>query len=257
MEATERGNKALALGITIGIHALLFLLFIMAIFKTPIPPFPETPMPEVVFDFGNFIEGSGSTEANGMGDAQPSDANTAKTEKSNTSPSDNKLLTSNVEESVNVKSSEKTEKPNNTKVENTTEKTTEQKPSTELEAALNKLRNKKSGTGGDGGSDQPGNKGDLRGDPDGFEDGKIPNRIMTRRPHLVDDSSEEGKVVVTIVVNKAGKVIDAVPGARGSTTTNSVLYAKARQAALSTKYNDTSEGPEEVRTTISFTFVNN
>ena len=45
------------------------------------------------------------------------------------------------------------------------------------------------------------------------------------------DSQQQGKVVVTIRVNRKGKVISASPE-QGVTTTNSYLYRKAKEAAL-------------------------
>jgi len=49
--------------------------------------------------------------------------------------------------------------------------------------------------------------------------------------------NEYGDVVVTITVNKEGDVIAAIPGAKGTTTTNSVLWEAARKAAMSAKFN--------------------
>jgi hypothetical protein len=61
----------MALGGTILFHALLFLLFILIVFKTPIPPFPETG--------GNGIEVNFGTSEDGMGDVQPEELADAST----------------------------------------------------------------------------------------------------------------------------------------------------------------------------------
>ena len=58
------------------------------------------------------------------------------------------------------------------------------------------------------------------------------------------DSQQQGKVVVTIRVNRKGKVISASPGAKGSTTTNSYLYRKAKEAALKTTFEAKVSAPE-------------
>jgi TonB family protein len=49
--------------------------------------------------------------------------------------------------------------------------------------------------------------------------------------------NEYGDVVVTITVNKDGEVVSAVPGAKGTTTTNSALWEAARKAAVTAKFN--------------------
>jgi TonB family protein len=64
---------------------------------------------------------------------------------------------------------------------------------------------------------------------------------------------EEGKVVVEITVDSEGNVIEANPNGRGTTTSSALLKAKAKQAALATKFN--IEGKfEEQRGTITIIF---
>ena len=113
---------------------------------------------------------------------------------------------------------------------------------------------------GQGGNGSGGGKGD--GEGPGVGSGKGPGfsyelggRNVRVRPSLNDNSQETGKVVVAIKVDKYGTVIDAVPGARGSTTTSSNLYRKAKEAALRAKFNASPEGVEEQRGTITFVFL--
>lgn len=113
---------------------------------------------------------------------------------------------------------------------------------------------------GQGGNGSGGGKGD--GDGPGVGSGKGPGfsyelggRNVRVRPSLNDNSQETGKVVVAIKVDKYGTVIDAVPGTRGSTTTSSNLYRKAKEAALRAKFNASPEGVEEQRGTITFVFL--
>ena len=68
------------------------------------------------------------------------------------------------------------------------------------------------------------------------------------------DSQQQGKVVVTIRVNKNGKVISATPGAKGSTTTNAYLYSKAKEAALETTFEANTSAPEIQLGTIIYNF---
>ena len=58
--------------------------------------------------------------------------------------------------------------------------------------------------------------------------------VILKKP--IYKNQDEGKVVVTIRVNREGKVINATPGAKGSTTTSSYLYARAKEAALNTTF---------------------
>ena len=46
----------------------------------------------------------------------------------------------------------------------------------------------------------------------------------------------EGKVVVDITVDQLGNVINAIAGVKGSTTLNSQLLKRAKEAALKTKF---------------------
>lgn len=68
------------------------------------------------------------------------------------------------------------------------------------------------------------------------------------------DSQQQGKVVVTIRVNRNGKVISATAGAKGSTTTNAYLYSKAKEAALKTTFEANSLAPEIQVGTIVYNF---
>lgn len=67
---------------------------------------------------------------------------------------------------------------------------------------------------------------------------------------------ESGKVVVQITVNKDGRVVSAVPGVRGSTTTNSRLYEAARKAALTARFNKVTDpnAPITQKGTITYDF---
>ena len=146
--------------------------------------------------------------------------------------------------------------------------------STELQKALDKLKNKNNGN--DGITNKSGNQGDPNGtnntnnyngvpgtgNESGDGNGKgskwfLHGRTMLLKPQLVDDSQESGIVVVEITVDKSGNVTHANPGARGSTTASGVLFAKARQASMKAKFNPSPEGIEEQKGTITFNFILN
>lgn len=66
---------------------------------------------------------------------------------------------------------------------------------------------------------------------------------------------EQGRVVVDIWVDKTGRVVRAIPGARGSTTTNQNLWNKARDAALQSKFSPCDQCPEEQKGSITYNFI--
>lgn len=265
-ERAEKQNKIYAVLGTLLVHALLFLIFIFIVFKTPLPPFPDSASPGIEIDFGNMVEGTGNTEADGMNNSQISDVQSVQTKASTASQEDNSVVTNDAEESVVINKNENKPKVENKKTP-AIEAPVEPTPSNELMNALNKLKKKNTNsTGGDGNSGHSGNMGDPNGSLDGNGNGNGGNgtgsgkynlrgRKILQRPELVDDSQEEGRVVVEIIVDETGKVIKATPGERGSTTLSSILFAKARQAALGAKFNASPDGTKEQKGTITFVFT--
>ena len=69
------------------------------------------------------------------------------------------------------------------------------------------------------------------------------------------DEPEQGKVVVTIYVDKDGNVLRAVPGGIGTTVSNPSLWAKAKSAALKAKFAKDPDASEEQKGTITYYFI--
>ncbi len=67
---------------------------------------------------------------------------------------------------------------------------------------------------------------------------------------------ESGKVVVSITVNKEGRVVSAVPGARGTTTSDSQLWEAAKKAAETARFNKVDDPAAAItqKGTISYIF---
>lgn len=109
--------------------------------------------------------------------------------------------------------------------------------------------------GGDGDGDGPGTgpgKGPGFGGKIGID---LKGRAVVKPPLLPKDTKEEGKVVVEITVDSEGNVIEANPNGRGTTTSSALLKAKAKQAALATKFNIEGKFEEQKGTiTIIFSF---
>ena len=111
-------------------------------------------------------------------------------------------------------------------------------------------------TGSEGDDSKPGDKGKENGDPNapdyytnpGNGSGgnyQLIGRLPLRRPLPHYNCNKEGRVVVAIKVNRQGKVIEAVPGAKGSTTTEKCLLDQAKIAALKTKWQPAGNAPEK------------
>jgi TonB family protein len=266
MEASaERKNKYIALGLTIGIHVLLFLLLFLIVFITPIPPFEIKPVPEIEIGLG--MEGMGSEDAGGSGQKDKDITTTEDAIKNPVTPNTAaNIVTDDTETDVVVKTNPNAK--NNDKSETAVE---EPKASSELLNALAKLKNKQKHEGKGEGDGNTGGSGD--GTKQGVGDGSgtghgnntpgyngpggydLKGRTLAKHPEKLTDATEEGIVVVLIVVDENGKVIDAKPGQRGSTTQNAALYAKARQAALTAKFNPSPDGAKEQRGTYTFVFT--
>jgi hypothetical protein len=117
----------------------------------------------------------------------------------------------------------------------------EAKKKSEYEQAKKQYGTLLSGSG-KGETGAPGNQGDPSGDPNaqnlkgvstgsGMVGGGLGNRGVKYEPTISDDSQKVGKVVVSVCVDKSGKVISAEYTQRGSTTTDTDLRELAERSA--------------------------
>lgn len=103
-------------------------------------------------------------------------------------------------------------------------------------------------TGSEGNDNKAGDKGQLDGDPyapsyfggQGTGSGGVGYGLNGRGratyKTLKQDCNESGMVIVRIVVNQSGNVIEAVPGVQGTTNTAACLLDPAKKMALSHKW---------------------
>jgi outer membrane biosynthesis protein TonB len=142
------------------------------------------------------------------------------------------------------------------------------KPSKETQDALNSLLNNNTTDGkqkGEGDDTKDGIKGKENGDPNSNKyygnnnsDGgnyNLSGRKALSTPKEQPDCQEEGTVVVQIEVDKNGKVINAIAGVKGSTTTAPCLLKPAKEAALKTLWNADSNAPTTQKGTIIYKFT--
>ncbi|MFN5629271.1 MAG: energy transducer TonB, partial [Bacteroidota bacterium] len=124
-----------------------------------------------------------------------------------------------------------------------------------------KYHGKKTGSGTGVGNGNGNGTGDGDGNGPGISKGNgkpnwdLAGRKNLRLPVPNTKFSEEGKVVVQIKVNQSGSVISAKAGVKGSTTSDPTLLDIAKKAALTAKFNENPDAPEEQIGTIIYNFI--
>lgn len=135
-----------------------------------------------------------------------------------------------------------------------------------LDALMGGL-NKSDGTasGSEGNDNKAGDKGRPEGDPyatsyygspgsgSGTGGYGLNGRSLVNQGKVPQECNESGRVVVKIIVDKNGKVINATPGVRGTTNNNPCLLEPARKTALMHKWNLDSNAPNQQ---VGFVVVN-
>jgi len=266
--------------LSVVIHGALFLLLLFFVMTTTIPPFPEAG------GGGGVLVDIGYVDA-ATGDVQPMSSTVAPEQqviKSAVQPApEEKVATQEDEESVALNTSEK-KKKDEKKTTTETKKTEPVKTADAASMYKGKKNNSssqgtattgtgdqgerqgdpnskytgKSGTGGGPGSGTGTGGGDGDGNGPGTGSGisfDLSGRKLLLKPSIDDRSQETGKVVVSITVDRSGNVTEARPGARGSTTTSSYLFGKAKEAAMKAKFNASPEAADIQKGTMTFVFL--
>ena len=122
-----------------------------------------------------------------------------------------------------------------------------------LRDATGSLFNGNQGSGGGrGNTGKAGNQGDPNGDPNadrltgissggaGQVGGGLGSRGVVSSPKLRDNSQRAGKVVISVCVDNTGRVTSAEYTQRGSTTSDAILTALARENARGYKFSPSS-----------------
>lgn len=133
----------------------------------------------------------------------------------------------------------------------------------ELMGGINEAEGQASGSEGD--DQQAGDKGQPDGNPyassyygstgtgSGTSGYGLSGRSLVSRGKVAQECNEAGRVVVRIVVDRSGKVIEATPGVRGTTNTHPCLMEPARRTAFMHQWNTDSRAPGQQ---IGFVVVN-
>jgi colicin import membrane protein len=133
--------------------------------------------------------------------------------------------------------------------------------------ALANSKNAGTNSTGEGVAGGPGNQGvtsgsvdsKVRGDGSGLGDNGISYELQGRGyqklPPPKYDYQGEGRVVVEVSVDREGKVIQAVPGVKGSTTLDEYLLKVAKDAAIQARFEVKKDAPVTQKGTITYNFI--
>jgi len=281
---TEKGK---GLAGTVIIHLVLFLILIFVSFKVPAPPeFEEG----IMVNFGTDETGMGSIEPSPPAMEEeaappPPPSETIKSE-------DQPLLTQNDEEAPEVKKvdpeaeKKRIEKENAEKIRREElEAERKRKEQEEIERKrieaeqqrqaeiINRTKNalagsKNAGTNStsEGIAGGPGNQGVKTGSVDSKVRGPgggtgnsgvsydLQGRGVQKLPEPKYEYQGDGKVVVDVIVDREGKVIQATPGTKGSTALDDYLIRVAKEAALEARFDPKPDAPIIQKGTITYIF---
>ena len=99
----------------------------------------------------------------------------------------------------------------------------------------------------------------VRGDGSGLGDKGISYDLQGRGfqslPSPKYDYQGEGKVVVEVSVDKLGRVTQANPGIKGSTTLDEYLLKVAKDAAMQARFEAKPDAPVIQKGTITYNFI--
>ena len=220
-------NRRKAIIGTVLFHIGLLLCFIFMGLTYQIPPPPEE---GITINFGYQDFGSGSEQPEQIVEEQE----ITPQEIVNNNPVVEDISTQDIEETPTTKLKEQLEELKEVK------KIEEKKPEPVVNTKALYPGKKQNNSNSQGISEGQGDQGSQDGDPNSnaYTGGGIGTNGIAyqlggrtiaeiKKPNY--DSQQQGKVVVTIRVDRNGKVISATPGAKGSTTTNAYLYSKAKE----------------------------
>ena len=256
-EQKERKSRIAAVAGTIIFHALLLLSLLLLALRTPLP-LPGEEGVEVNLGYSD----------EGMGDIQPEIP--ALAPKAAPQPrqikADEDLVTEKTEEAPAVnKNNKKTVKP--TPVTKPTPVVETPKEPTVNKKALYPGKSTTTSPGGNQGTTgKPGDQGNPNGTPGspnytgsgGKGNGisfELGGRGARSLPKPTYNSPEQGLIVVSIKVNREGKVTYASAGAKGTTISEINLRQQAESAARKTIFAPAPDAAEEQRGTITYKFI--
>ncbi|WP_299097603.1 energy transducer TonB [uncultured Winogradskyella sp.] len=277
------------------ITALIVLLIFLLMFFAG-PPYLDPPEEYgVAVNFGTTDVGSGSKPLSQPREAvteevveesQPQEAEVTPTEPAESTPQTEDVLTQEEAEAIAIKKQKEAEAKAKADAEAKAKaeaeriakekREAEEKKRREEEAKKKSLDNliggvknsKGNDDGGEGDDNVGGNKGDIDGNPyapydgiPGVGEGGVGAGLNGRGKATYTKQSgcenEYGTIIVAIVVNREGRVIEATAGARGSSNITACLKEKAEKIARSYKWPPDSKAPARQYGKVRVNFTQN
>ncbi len=255
--------------ITVILH-LLILLLLFFFGLTYLDPPPEN---GIAVNFGTMDYGKGNIQPNEAIKTAPRQTSPEPIPETKTEVKEEVVTQDNEEAPVikkEVKKEEVVETPKEEPVKVIPKKVVP-KPDESTTDALSSLidgpRNNGTAEGSEGDDDKAGDKGDPNGDPnaksyygngiglDGDGNYRLGGRKALNKAKEIQKCNEAGRVVVSIEVDRNGKVISARPGVRGTTNNSRCLLDPAKKAALATRFNSDADAPAKQIGKIIYNFT--
>lgn len=247
MPLLDTENKRKSMTITVVLHVILLLLLFYFGFTYLKPP-PEN---GIAVNFGavSSNQGGGSTKKSLKSVPKKASQQTTTPTKSNIKE---KVVTQQKNEAPVIKK-ESTNTSTETISKKTEEKKPEPQPNKATADALSNLINAPKSEGENNKSDGENNLNNPNGNNyyktgiglDGDKDYQLGGRRALNKEKYIQECNEAGKVVVSIEVDRNGKVISATPGVRGTKNNSKCLLEPARRAALATRFNPDPNAPSK------------
>ena len=244
MQENDKKDRNRALATTLSVHTVLLIFFFFFGLTYQDPP-PEYGIP---VSFGNSLDGAGDDAAAPEGSEAPSDA------AAESSESD--VVTQELVDAPSV-SSEKAKDDKKSEVKPEAKPVAEApKASKELSNRLNSKFGKTGATGSQGLTGLTGAQGSQgTTGPDNSGNYQLGNRKALSQPSPPEGECEgDHIVVIKVYVDRTGKVVQAIAGQKGSTTTNKILLDRAQLAALRTSWQGDPTADELQQGTIKYFF---
>ncbi|MBC3759505.1 energy transducer TonB [Hyunsoonleella sp. SJ7] len=255
---------------------LLLLLFVVG------PPYMDPPIEYgVAVNFGNSDFGKGNVQPKKPVKSEPRvieeppQPESSKAEPTKSAEAKEEVLTQDNAEDIAIKKQKEAEAKAKAVAEAKAkaeaeriakEKREQEKKRKKLDALIGGVsKSEGTETGSEGNDNKSGDKGQLDGDPyaPSYFGGKgagsggvgygLNGRGRATFQRLKQDCNESGLVIVKIVVNRSGNVVEATPGVRGTTNNAQCLLEPAKKIALSHKWPADSNAPSRQ---IGFVSVN-
>ncbi len=257
LKILDTQHKRKSMTITVIVHVLLLILLFYVGMRYMDPPLEQG----IAINFGTTETGSGAIQPTEKIQSAPQQATSTPVSQPKSDIKE-EVVTQDTEDAPVIKKEKPKKEQTETPIKEQPKKevkTPDPKPDRATTDALSSILNgpKSDGTakGGEGDDKSPGGKGSPDGDPnasayygtgkglDGDGNYLLGGRKALNKEKFVQDCNEAGTVVVSIEVDRTGRVISATPGVRGTTNNSRCLTDPARRAAMATRFNADDKAP--------------